>query len=299
MGSFLTGGTNMARNVAWIGAHIAVPYIPAIRTVFQTSSAATYKKAESLLCTVDFIKSRTKNLRKTFRKKAKTKLDEAREIKKPIQDKLKSQMYRDKLHAQINSIGSFSGAIVHIPQIAMSSDNLIIIGASMATAAYTLMGVDQWVEAKKWKNIFNNSANKNETYDRKISHMLVGYATAGHYIKDFTFKWLPPLLLTGKGATYAAEAVHYYQHDGSIAGAVALGAAGAIFAGGAAFEFVEQNGSKVKYLYNRAATYFGKTSVPDMPLLPLQTDAKNIASAPERPALNPLFYIPESDIEPA
>ncbi len=164
---------------------------------------------------------------------------------KKLTEKFSSQMYRDIVRAQINAAGALGGTLVHIPQI-FSPDPLIQIGGSAATLGYLLIAGEQNTEAKRWQYYYEKAEDKedkNVFYTLPEAHILVGYFSSKEYFKDIALKWLPAGLLVAKGSSYMLEANHI--------GSTPLMISGLIFTGGAAYEFIEQNGKKITHITRR------------------------------------------------
>lgn len=251
-GSIMTGAANVVRNGLWMGAHMAVKHVPNLRVCFHTAAAKGLETAYQTLEATDFVKQHTEKARKSLRKSRRSILHKAHEIREPLKDKYNSQLHRDRIHARINWAGAWGGALVHLPQIFVSPDILVKIGAGAAALGYGIMGRDQGIESKKWAELYDKAKDKHVKYDHKDAHMLVGYSMAGEYGKDAFYKWAPPVLLTGKGGSYFAEAWLLASHGSPLTAIATLGASGLLFTGSAINEFKEHNGSKVSYLARKA-----------------------------------------------
>lgn len=267
---------NSARGGVWLAALFNATSSNRLSSYFHGKSYAAYSGIEKLLKKNALIKNNTKGLQKlinTRSRKAQSNTDKA--------NNEQDQINIDQKAAEINSLGAGAGSVIHSLQATFSHDTLVQSGAFVAALGYLGIQIDQAIEGKRWqslKGIFKKSAE----YTRSQAHGWVGYAVNKEYIKDALLKWAPPTTMVAKGGFFCAEAAAVVQHDGSLVGATAIGLAGLFFVKSGIQEFKEQNGSKVKYLFESLVKHDVPENTENFP--PQITLDPTVYPAPEKPA---------------
>lgn len=250
MPSTILAGGNLTKNVAWLGAHLAVKQEPKIMTAPAFARARLKKTWARAVKNCSGSPLLLKSWREALERRgeelrfaANDDFQAAQKERERLTGIYQSKIFRDAKHAAINKYGAGAGALLHSVQM-FSEEILVAAGGALATASYGGMADDQRREAKKWRRIFermrkNNPEKLNMSYDHKDAEILVGYGMNGQPGKEALYKVGVPLGLAGKGGLYLGEAV--------IANDIALGVSGLLFLGVGLNEVWEANRNKLFY----------------------------------------------------
>lgn len=276
--SIVVAALNTARGGTWMTALFNASSNNKLTATLHGTSHENYRKAAKLLQKFSLVKNNTKGLQSFLTQRARKAQSNESKSKQP-----QSQIGVDIKAAKINSLGAGAGSLIHSFQAAFSHDDMVVYGAITAAVGYSLIQIDQAIEARRWQKL-HPLFKEDFKYNHSEAHALVGYTANRQYIADAVLKWVPPITMIGKGGFFSAEAIHLVQHDGSMMGATAIGLAGLFFIKSGIEEFHEQNGAKISYMKDRL---LGK--IPDhhekntTPKLEYTLDP-SVYPAPEKPA---------------